>query len=201
MRAASWIGLAAIVASVPAQAESVRIDAPAGRAADVAAAAFAMAQPVGSGRRDMHQPDRLVGGSAARSGDPGDSDGDLRHGPGQRAPGHGPGDRLRNRSVPIDQRGGNAEELALGGVAVGHEAAFHHRRRAGHGGQRRGDEAAGAALGRRHRQPPGGCGFDDRAGEGFDIVGKHQSGPSEAAASRYRVARSARGRRQHTGRA
>ena len=37
MRATPWIGLAAIVASVPAQAESARVDAPAGRAADVAA--------------------------------------------------------------------------------------------------------------------------------------------------------------------
>lgn len=38
MRAASWIGLAtAVVASAPAQAESVRIDAPAGRASEVAA--------------------------------------------------------------------------------------------------------------------------------------------------------------------
>ena len=37
MRAAPWIGLAAIVASAPVQAESVSIDAPAGRAADVAA--------------------------------------------------------------------------------------------------------------------------------------------------------------------
>jgi iron complex outermembrane recepter protein len=38
MRSASWIGLAAIVASAPAAAESVRINAPAGRAADVAVA-------------------------------------------------------------------------------------------------------------------------------------------------------------------
>lgn len=36
MRGAWWIGLAAIVASAPAAAEGVRIDAPAGRAADVA---------------------------------------------------------------------------------------------------------------------------------------------------------------------
>jgi iron complex outermembrane receptor protein len=38
MRSAWWIGLAAIVATAPAAAESVRIDAPAGRAADVAVA-------------------------------------------------------------------------------------------------------------------------------------------------------------------
>lgn len=38
MRAAGWIGIAAIVASAPAQAQSVTVSAPAGRAGDAAAA-------------------------------------------------------------------------------------------------------------------------------------------------------------------
>jgi outer membrane receptor protein involved in Fe transport len=45
MRSAWWIGLAAIIAAAPAAAESVRIDAPAGRAAD---AAVAIARQTGS---------------------------------------------------------------------------------------------------------------------------------------------------------
>jgi len=45
MRSAWWIGLAAIVAPAPAAAESARIDAPAGRAAD---AAVAIARQTGS---------------------------------------------------------------------------------------------------------------------------------------------------------
>src|SRR3546814_14705229 len=57
-----------------------------------------------------------------------------------------------DRTVAQDHRHRYAEQVGLGLVRVGHEAAFEDVGRAGDLGQAAGDQAAGAGLRRRNRQ-------------------------------------------------
>ena len=98
-------------------------------------------------RGKMHEPDRLIGRSAAGTGDAGDGDGERGAGMGERAADHGAGDILAHRAVALDQPGGHAEHLALRGVRVGDEAAFEHVGSAGNCGEGGGEQAAGAGFG------------------------------------------------------
>ena len=66
----------------------------------------------------------------------------------QRALGHGAGHGLAHGAVLVDQRGGHAQHLGLGGVGIGDKAALKPlagARQLGAGG---GDQAARAAFGR-----------------------------------------------------
>ena len=95
----------------------------------------------------MHEPDRLVGRSAAGTGDAGDGDGEGGAGMGERTADHGAGDVLAHRAVALDQPDRNAEHLALRGVGIGDEAALEHVGSAGNGGEGGGEQAAGAGFG------------------------------------------------------
>ena len=64
--------------------------------------------------------------------------------------GHGLGNRLTDGTVPLEQIVGDAKQLMLGGVAVGHHAALQDGRGAWQVGQTRRAQAAGAGLGKRN---------------------------------------------------
>ena len=62
---------------------------------------------------EMHEPDRLGGAAAARTGDAGDGYGDVGVRMRERALGHGAGDRLADGAVRGDQVGRHAEHSIL----------------------------------------------------------------------------------------
>eukprot|EP01136_Pigoraptor_vietnamica_P028583 Opistho-1_new@7578 len=104
-------------------------------------------------RRGPAEPDRahgFVGAAAGGAGHAGHGHGELHGGVRQRAGGHGARHRLAHRAVRFDQRRGHTEQLVLGGVGVGDEAALEPVAGARDLGAGAGDQAAGAALGRGH---------------------------------------------------
>ena len=99
--------------------------------------------------RDMHQPDRLFIAAAARTGDAGDRDRQLRRGIADGAFRHGAGHRFRDRAMLADQvAAGTPSKSCLASVGIGDKAALEDVRRAGDLGQQAGDQPAGAAFGR-----------------------------------------------------
>ena len=91
-------------------------------------------------------PDRLVRGSPAGTGDPGDSDRGVGTETAQRAGGHRLGDRLRHRAVRVDQRRVHAEQLRFGFIGVGHQAADKVGGRTGPLGEARCQQSPSARL-------------------------------------------------------
>ena len=93
------------------------------------------------------RPTGLVGAAAAGAGDARHGDGEVGVGVGERALGHGAGNRLADGAVRGDEVGRHAELLGLGGVGVGDEAALDDVGGAGDLGEQGGDQPAGATLG------------------------------------------------------
>ena len=85
--------------------------------------------------------------ATARACHAGDGDRQLDGGVAQRAFGHRAHHGLTHRAVARDQLGGDAQQLRLGGVAVGDEAAFKPIAAARQVGAGAGNQPAGAAFG------------------------------------------------------
>ena len=121
--------------------------------ANEGAAAILEQPPLGNrfaachGEAEPHQPDRLFGRAAARSGNAGDGQRDAGARTGKRARRHLQRGLARHRAMGIERRAGNAEHLHLGFVGIGDEAAVDDIGRAGNVGERGGDHAAGAGFG------------------------------------------------------
>ena len=90
-----------------------------------------MSAPALGGDSDIDEPHRLFRRAAIGSGDAGDRDGDVRGSALQRAFGHGAAHLFAHGAVARDEIGRHAEQLGLGGVGIGDEAAFDHGGRAG----------------------------------------------------------------------
>ena len=82
------------------------------------------------------------------AGEAGDRAGEAGAGAGQGAAYHGLGHGRADGAPRFDQREVHAEQLALGRIAVGHEAALETAAQPLDVGQQRGEQAAAAALGR-----------------------------------------------------
>ncbi len=101
------------------------------------------------GDGDPDRTHRLARRGAARPGDAGDGGGQPGRRAGDRALGHRRGDLAADRAVRGDQAGVDAEQLGLGRVRIGNEAALEPVARAGDRGAGGGEQAAGARLGGR----------------------------------------------------
>jgi len=104
------------------------------------------------GGRKMHQPDRLARRGAARTGNPGDGDGDIDVGGFQRANCHRGRGFLADGAEGVERRRLDPQHRPLRLVRVGDEAAVDDVGRSGNVGKGGGDHAPRAGLGRRDRQ-------------------------------------------------
>ena len=120
----------------------------------------------------MDQP--FLAAVAGRSGETGDSKRDV----GLRAVEgtfcHRPGDRLRYRFVMVQQPGVDPEEVDLGLLGVGDEAALEAVARALDVGEQRRQHAPGAAFGRGDRQLPVAQPAHQPLGLLVELVGKRR---------------------------
>jgi len=97
----------------------------------------------------MDQADRLHLRAARRARNAGDRHADMGVGVLQRAFRHHPHHRLGDRAIVGDQVAGYAQQVLLGAVGIGDQAAVEDVGRTGHRGDRGRDQPAGAAF-RRH---------------------------------------------------
>jgi coenzyme Q-binding protein COQ10 len=126
-------------------------------APDVAVSALAVDElPATRRGGEMHEPDRLAGDRAARSGNAGDRDSEIDRRVRERARCHGLRGLGAHGAVAREGRCRDPEHRLLGLVAVGDEAALEHVGGAGDLGERRGDEPASAGFrgGDLERLPP-----------------------------------------------
>ena len=101
----------------------------------------------------------------------------------------------RDRAEGVDDVLRDAEDLLLGLVRIGDEAAVEHRRRAGDLGDRGRDQPAGAAFRHRDRAAGRGVLLDHPAGERDDFLGQQRLGHARRA-DRPAAARDRRRRRR-----
>src|SRR5262249_47921667 len=96
-------------------------------AADVAEAAFLVdLRAVLACRSDVNEADGLGRAATAWTGNPGNGDGQVGVGVGQRTARHGTRNGLAHRAILVEHGHGHAEQLHLGFVRVGDEAALDH---------------------------------------------------------------------------
>ena len=99
---------------------------------------------------EPHRADRLVGRAAARARHAGDGHRHLRRRARHRAFGHGARHRLADRALAVDECRVDAQQLGLGRIRIGDEAALEPVAGARQVGAGAGDQAAGAAFGGGH---------------------------------------------------
>jgi hypothetical protein len=80
----------------------------------------------GAHRAEMHQPDRLLGGAAAGTGDASHRDSDVGVRARQGTRRHGTRDRIAHRAMAQDGFPRHTQHFALGLVRVGDEGAVDH---------------------------------------------------------------------------
>src|SRR6185437_4269365 len=113
------------------------------------------------GSRKDDSSDRLRRTAAARPGNPGDRDGNVRFRSRERSARHCPGGGDADGAEGLDDFFGYLELADLGRVRIGHIARFEHLRRSRNFGQSRADETSGAALRDCHLAAGGAVRFDD----------------------------------------
>jgi hypothetical protein len=97
----------------------------------------------------------------ARACNPGDRNRNIRPRPGDGSLCHGSGNGLAHCAMGCDEIRGDADEICLGLVGIGHEPTLHHGRGTWDFGEERGHEPTGAGLGRRDLQSPFGVTPDE----------------------------------------
>ena len=145
------------------------------RAPDVAVAGDPVQHtPVAAGG-EVDEAGGLVLAVAARAGDAGDRDAEPTRPALGDARDHGAGDLLAHRAVGVDQGARHAEQLGLGLVGIGDNAAVDDVRRSRNRGQRAADQAAGARFGRHQHDTLAPAGVEHATGEIEDRVVEHHS--------------------------
>src|SRR4030043_856292 len=103
------------------------------------------------GQSNIDQPDRLLRGSARRSGDASDSQAEVGPRASPDARGHGPDDRNADRAVGLEKVRRHSQKIGLGDVAVNDDSLQKIFGTPRYVGQAVADQSPGARFGNRQR--------------------------------------------------